>query len=117
MSPENSSEKDGFWFIERKSIEEHKIPYYIVPEPKTNTEFIPLFFSEKDAGMFMEQLRLHPKKWGAKKLTLTYSMAYLILAENKTFHLKLFYSYDKKDKGWGVKDWSLNVKESYFKVR
>jgi hypothetical protein len=44
-------------------------------------------------------------------------MAYLILAENKTFHLKLFYSYDKKDKGWGVKDWSLNVKESYFKVR
>lgn len=117
MSGENSSEKGGFWFIEKISNDENQAPYYTVPDPKTKADFIPLFFSEKDAGIFLEQVSLHPKKWAVKKLTMSYSMAYLILAENKTFHLKLFYSYDKKNQGWGVKDWSLNVKENYFQPR
>lgn len=119
MCSENISTNNAesnFWFIENLSSPPGTEKYYRIPAQKGNTSVIPVFFSRKDAEIFFDQNFIAPKKWSIQPLSLSYVITILLLVQKKNWDLCLFYSYDPAEKGWGVKNISVTVREGYYKI-
>lgn len=116
MDIENIADsEDSFWFIEHVSGDKEGERYFIYDEKK-DTYAIPLFFSRKDAEIFFSQEYVNPEKWRVSQMRLSYIIAVLFLAQKQDWNLKLFYSYDSYNKGWGVKNITIGLLEDYYKA-
>ncbi len=108
--------ENKFWIIEKRQSDPEGAPYYRYPLPGSQNETIPLFLSKKDAEIFFDQKFIHPKKWEIHELTISYMLTYFLLSNKSSFNATLFYSWDPKNKGWGVKNIEIDMREDYFKM-
>lgn len=116
MDTENIIEKDeAFWSIEQISDDEKAGKHYTLFDQKKSISSVPLFFSRKDAEIFFTQEYINPEKWRVAQMRLSYINAILFLVQKQDWNLKLFYSYDAYNKGWGVKDITISLQENYYK--
>lgn len=117
MSDENTPKNDmNFWLIENLSDLPGTEKYYHISLEKNKIPVIPIFFSRKDAEIFFDQNFINPKRWNIQPLSLSYVITILLLAQKKNWELCIFYSYDPGEKGWGVKNISVSIRESYYKI-